>query len=189
MRIILASASPRRREILTQLGLNFEIVVSDAEESSNLTDAGKLCKELSKIKAHSVAKKIADNNALIIGCDTVVVKNGKILGKPKDEADAFNMLSALSGGEHSVISGLTLIHGDKVISKYEETRVLFDDMSKDEIMAYIATGECTDKAGAYAIQGLAAPYIKGIKGCYYNVVGLPVNLLYNMAKELNLNLF
>lgn len=189
MRIILASASPRRREILTQLNIDFEIIVSDADESSDITDAGLLCMELSKIKALSVAQKADDKNALIIGCDTVVVRGGKILGKPKDRTDAFNMLKALQNEEHSVISGLTLVHGEKVISRYEETKVTFDKMSDTEIEKYVNTGECDDKAGGYAIQGLAAPFIKGINGCYYNVVGLPVNLLKNMAKELHLNFF
>lgn len=189
MRIILASASPRRREILKQLNIDFETIISNANESSNITDAGLLCMELSRIKAQSVAEGVNDPDALIIGCDTVVVKDGNILGKPKDRTDAFNMLKALQDEEHSVISGLTLIHGEKILSRYEETRVLFDKMSEKEIEAYIATKEYADKAGGYAIQGLAAPYIKGISGCYYNVVGLPVNLLRNMAKELDIALF
>lgn len=189
MRIILASASPRRREILTGLNINFEIIVSNADENSDKTDAGELCMELSRIKAQSVAQKANDNDALVIGCDTVVVKNGKILGKPKDRNDAFQMLNYLQNGQHSVISGLTLVYGEKTISNFEETKVFFDKMTTEEIIKYIDTGECDDKAGGYAIQGLAAPYIKGIDGCYYNVVGLPVNLLKNMAKEIGIDLF
>ena len=189
MRIILASASPRRREILKGLNVDFEIIVSNADESSDKTDAGELCMELSKIKAQSVAKELNDKDALIIGCDTVVVKDGKILGKPKNRDDAFNMIKFLQNDEHSVISGLTLIYSDKIISAFEETKVVFDKMSTQEIQAYVDTGECDDKAGGYAIQGLAAPYIKGIDGCYYNVVGLPVNLLKNMAKNLGVSIF
>jgi len=189
MRIILASASPRRREILKGLNVDFEIIVSNAEENSDKTDAGELCMELSKIKAKSVAEELNDKDALIIGCDTVVVKDGKILGKPKNRDDAFGMINFLQNSVHSVISGLTLIHGNKEISAFEETKVSFDKMSSEEIKSYVDTGECDDKAGGYAIQGLAAPYIKGIEGCYYNVVGLPVNLLKNMAKKIDVDLF
>lgn len=189
MRIVLASASPRRREILENLGLQFEIVVSDADESSDIKEPELLVKELSKRKAESVYQGLGcPADTLIIGCDSVVVSGDEIFGKPKDRQDAKRMLSRLQDNKHSVISGLTLIYNGKTETAYEETFVLFDKVSEPEMDKYIASGECDDKAGAYAIQGKACKWIKGINGCYYNVVGLPVHLMYKLAEKFEISL-
>ena len=124
------------------------------------------------------------DDTVIIGCDTVVSKDELILGKPKDRKDASLMLKTLSGNEHQVLSGVALIKGDKAVVSHEVTKVYFDDLSEKEIEDYIASGESDDKAGAYGIQGLASKFVKKINGCYFNVVGLPVNLLYRMLKEI-----
>ncbi len=187
MKIILASASPRRREILKNLDLEFEIVVSDVDENSDITDPALLVQELSKRKANSVYQRLGcPRDTLIIGCDSVVVSGDEIFGKPQDRQDAKRMLSRLEDNTHSVISGLTLIFNDKTETAHEETFVVFDKISEAEADKYIASGECDDKAGAYAIQGKACKWIKGINGCYYNVVGLPVHLMYELAKKLDL---
>ncbi|MCQ2450048.1 MAG: Maf family protein [Clostridia bacterium] len=190
MRVILASQSPRRREILTTLGVDFEVLVSEADECCTLTDPADFVQELSRRKAQAVA----DSNdfsadTLIIGCDTVVVSDGKILGKPKDREDAKAMLRNLSGKAHYVYSGLTLIYDGKVYTSFDRTAVHFSQMSDMEIERYVATGEPDDKAGAYAIQGKAARFIAGIEGCYYNVVGLPVALLSKLVHEHGIPLF
>lgn len=194
MKIILASASPRRREILENLGLEFEIKISNADETCDILNPCELVCELSKRKAQATANMLKESgnlsdDTLIIGSDSVVYCDGKILGKPENRQNAFEMLSSLSGSTHSVISGLCLIYGDKVITDYEKTDVFFDEISDKEINDYVVSGECDDKAGAYAIQGKASKWIKGINGCYFNVVGLPVHLLYKMAKENGIEMF
>ena len=187
MKIVLASASPRRREILENLELQFEIVVSDVDESSDITQPELLVKELSKRKAESVYQSLNyPSDTLVIGCDSVVASENEIFGKPKDRQDAKRMLSRLQNNKHSVISGLTLIYNGKSETAYEETTVLFDKITESEMDKYIASGECDDKAGGYAIQGKACKWIKGINGCYYNVVGLPVHLMYQMAEKLEI---
>ncbi|MBR4073673.1 MAG: septum formation protein Maf [Clostridia bacterium] len=189
MKIILASKSPRRKEILENLNINFEIITADTNESSCLTCPEKLVEELALRKAEAVKNLLIKKNkftpdSVIIGCDTVVSKGGKILGKPENRTEAKKMLENLSGSEHKVISGLAVITADKTMLSHEVTKVYFDKLSLEEITAYVATGECDDKAGAYGIQGIAGKFIKGIEGCYFNVVGLPVNLLYRMFKDL-----
>lgn len=189
MKIILASKSPRRKEILENLELDFEIITADTDEDSDILDPQKLVEELAFRKANAVKELLIKENkysceSVIIGCDTVVANDDNILGKPKDRADAVSMLRSLSGKKHRVISGLAVIKGDKTIISNEVTEVLFDNLSETEIENYVNSGECDDKAGAYAIQGLASKFIKGINGCYFNVVGLPVNLLYNTLKEM-----
>ena len=157
MKIVLASKSPRRKEILQNLNIDFEICVSDSEEKSSKTDVREYVKELSLQKAENVKlrlkqeKRLADDT-LIIGCDTVVSIDGAILGKPKDKADAFSMIKKLSGKGHSVISGITLIYNDKVLCESEETKVFFDDIEDSEIEEYISTTEPYDKAGGYAFR-------------------------------------
>lgn len=193
MDIILASKSPRRKEILENLGVNFRIFTAGTDESCSLTDAAALSEELSCRKAEAVYDLLKRENAiledtLIIGCDTVVCCDGKILGKPQNRKDAENMLSMLSGKEHEVISGLTLIYGDKKYTSHEVTYVSFDELMPSEIRWYVSTGECDDKAGAYGIQGLASRFIRGIDGCYFNVVGLPVHRLYRMARRIGIEL-
>ncbi|MBE6770464.1 MAG: septum formation protein Maf [Ruminococcaceae bacterium] len=188
MRIVLASKSPRRKEILENLGLTFEIITSNEEEKTAETEADKIAMALSEIKAKSVAKAVNDKSALIIGCDTIVVKKDKILGKPKTKSEAEEMLTLLSDTEHAVISGLTLVLGDRVLSRCEKTQVFFDKIGKSEMESYIATGDPFDKAGGYGIQGPASRFIKGINGCYFNVVGFPTHLFYEMIKELKIEL-
>lgn len=194
MNIILASKSPRRREILENLNVKFSIVTAETDENSNTLNPQELVKELALKKASAVMEKlIAENkftdDTVIIGSDTVVSKDGKILGKPKDRENAKEMLNMLSGDSHKVISGIAIITSNRKLTAAETTDVYFDKMSEHEIKAYIDSGECDDKAGAYGIQGKASRFIKKIDGCYFNVVGLPVNLLHNMAKELNIDIF
>ena len=189
MRLILASKSPRRKEILTNLNMDFEIITADEDEDSDIVSPHKLVEELAFRKANAVKKLLESkgeftDNTIIIGCDTVVSKDDLILGKPKDRKDAYLMLKTLSGNEHQVLSGVALIKGDKVVVSHEVTKVYFDDLSEKEIEDYIASGESDDKAGGYGIQGLASKFVKKIDGCYFNVVGLPVNLLYRMLKEI-----
>ncbi len=194
MKIILASASPRRREILTQLGVHFEIITSDVDETCDFTAGDAVCRELSYRKARSVQQMLHqqglwDDDTLIIGCDTIVVANGEILGKPLNTVDAKRMLRMLSGSTHTVMSGLTLLYGKQHRTAAAHTDVTFDIMTEKEIDAYIASNEPMDKAGAYAVQGLAARWIQGLNGCYYNVVGLPVHLLHTLAKDLDIDLY
>lgn len=182
MRIVLASKSPRRREILSSLGLKFDIVSADADESSDITDPAALVRELSLRKGRATRELLRardewDENTLVIASDTVVAIDGEILGKPHDDADAARMLRLLSGTSHHVISGISLLMGDREIADFDDTSVIFDDMTPAEIDWYVQSGEPRDKAGAYAVQGLASIWIKGLQGCYFNVVGLPVHKL------------
>ncbi len=189
MRVILASKSPRRKEILENIGIDFEIIVSDVDESSAETDPCRLVEDLSLSKAKAVADTLDSmKDTLVIGCDTVVVNDNKILGKPKSKKNAYEMISSFSGSSHKVISGLSLIYQDKFISKSEITTVYFDKLTNEEIEEYVNMSEPYDKAGGYAVQGYFSKYIKRIDGCYQNVVGMPVNLLHNMLKELGIML-
>ena len=186
MRYILASASPRRKEILENLGLEFTVITSDADESSDLTDPEELTKELAKRKGQAVAELLSDKldgETVIISADTVVCCDGEILGKPRDRSDAERMIRMLSGKAHTVTSGVALIYNGKAYSCAATTRVFFDELDEDFINNYINSAEPYDKAGSYAIQGKAAPVISKIDGCYFNVVGLPVNCLCRLAKE------
>lgn len=191
MKIILASASPRRRELLEQIGIPFEVQVSHVEEAATSTEPAKVVEELSAQKAAAVMAALGEKLGalLVIGADTVVAVDGSILGKPSEKADASGMLKSLSGREHQVYTGVTLLYragGDGSVRKkcfHEMTRVFFYPMSEEEIEGYVATGDPMDKAGAYGIQGLCARYISGIEGDYSNVVGLPVGRLYQEIKE------
>lgn len=182
MRIILASASPRRRELLNQLGLEFEVIVSDVEEVITKTLPAEVVEELSYIKAKDVFDK-TQGDVLVIGSDTVVAYENRILGKPRDMEDAKETLSLLSGNSHFVYTGVTLFKREcgEVTHKtfHEATRVEFYPMSREEIEWYVASGECSDKAGSYAIQGLGGRFVKSIEGDYNNVVGLPIARLYH----------
>lgn len=184
MKIILASKSPRRQEILTNLGYDFEVITAETDESSEISEPSKLVMELANRKAYAVADLCCDNNSVIIACDTVVATENEILGKPKDKQDARRMLSELSGNIHSVYSGLCLIKGDKILTDYCKTDVYFDKLTEKDIDWYISQNEWSDKAGGYGIQGKASVFIRKIDGDYFNVVGLPVNLLYKMLKEI-----
>ena len=189
MDIILASQSPRRRELLGQMGLKgFKVTSPDVDEivDANLHPS-MVVEELSLRKAQAVAAH-ADEDDLIIAADTVVALEGTVLGKPADEGDAFTMLSALSGNRHYVYTGVTVIHGDKTVTTHEVTTVSFRELDPQEIDNYIATEEPMDKAGAYAIQGLGALFIDRIDGDYFNVMGLPIYRLGRILAEFDLDL-
>ena len=209
-RIILGSASPRRRELLEQIGIEFEIVVSDAREHYKSTRPEEIVRELALMKAEHVAKEVERRekeraeqasiprldtgeahlrNVVILGADTIVVRDGQILGKPSDEEAAFSMLKSLQGRMHQVYTGVAVLNFDgsgslRTISHAEEKKVYVHEMTDEEIRRYIAAGESMDKAGAYGVQGRFAAYIDRIEGDYYNVVGLPVAYLYHTVKEL-----
>lgn len=173
-RFILASASPRRKEILENAGFTFDIIVSDADETikENLSP-DKTVEELAKRKALSVWEKNKD--AVVFGCDTVVAIDGKILGKPKDDEDAFDMIKMLSGRVHNVSTGVCICDENKMVVFSNTTEVEFYSLSDETIRSYIATGEGKDKAGSYGIQGYGCVLIKEIKGDYFSVMGLPVS--------------
>ena len=191
MELILASASERRKELLKRLTSDFDIIISNfnEEEVAFEGNCGEFVKKLAEGKAKEVAST-AHKGKIVIGCDTIVSYNGKVLGKPKDEEDAFSMLKLLSGNVHEVYSGITLINTNtmEVISDYVCTKVKFSKLKDEEIRDYIATKEPMDKAGAYGIQGFGGVFVEEIHGCYYNVVGLPLNKLMHMLKEMGVNL-
>lgn len=177
-RLVLASASPRRSALLSQIGLTFEVRPSDVVEPPHTlysnTPASEVTQKLALLKATAVAQHF--DEAVIIGADTLVSLDGKLLGKPADDADAFDMLTHLSGTSHEVVTGVALIDAQtehKTVWS-ETTRVYFRKLQRTEITAYIASGEASDKAGAYGIQGRGAAFVRRIEGCYFNVVGLPL---------------
>ena len=183
--IILASQSPRRRELLSNIFPSFSIIPSDADETLPENASPADCAiEIARRKVLDV--KSRSDDALIIGADTIVVKDNKILGKPKDEEDAFSMLSALSGGEHTVYTGLVVSYGAKLLCCAEATEVTFRPLTPEMIRAYIKTGEPMDKAGAYGIQQKGAILVDKICGDYFNVVGLPVCRLSKMLEDLGI---
>ena len=189
MKYILASKSPRRREILEMLGVEFEVITSDADESSDITDPYKLVEELSLRKGIAVRDALLAegrdlSDTVIISSDTIVAIDGEILGKPTDEEDACRMLRLYSGREHEVVSGICLIGADKQGVTHEVTKVTFDEMDEETIQSYVRAAKPYDKAGAYAIQGLASAYISGIVGDYFNVVGLPVHRMCLLHREI-----
>ena len=186
LKFILASASERRKELLSRIVRDFEVRVSDFDEDSVQVnnDIENYVKILSEGKAKAVALNCS-KDSIIIGADTIVVIDNKVLGKPKDKNHAFRMLKALSNNVHRVYSGVTVINNTTKVIKSEclYTEVYFSELSDEEIWKYIDTEECLDKAGAYGIQGFGGVFVKRINGCYYNVVGLPLNLLNKMIKE------
>ena len=179
MGIILASASPRRREILEKVNIDFEIIVSDADENINETRPQVYVSEIARRKALAIDRK----EDIIIAADTAVAIDDKILGKPQDADDAFKMLSLLSGKKHSVYTGVFVKQGEKEVSFCEKSDVYFKKIDEAEIKSYIASGEPFGKAGAYAIQGLGALLIEKIEGDYLNIVGLPLSRLYGVLKK------
>lgn len=188
MRVILASKSPRRREILAMLGVKFEIISADADESSDITDPERLVCELALRKGRATRELLREkgewnDDTLIIASDTVVATADEILGKPRDERDAARMLRALSDSTHRVISGVALLCGEREIADFDSTGVRFAAMTESDIDWYVASGEPSDKAGAYAVQGLASLWIKGLDGDYFNVVGLPVYKLNALCQD------
>ena len=194
--IILGSASPRRRELLGQIGADFEVRVSNKEEIYHSTAPEEIVKELALMKADNVAEELAEENAsgavkstVVIGADTIVVLDGKILGKPADEEDAVRMLNSLQGRRHDVYTGVAVLdydeNGEKHVYNYSVgTAVYVNEMTEEEIRAYVETKDPLDKAGAYGIQGRFAAHIDRIEGDYYNVVGLPVSRVYRSLREL-----
>ena len=186
--LVLASASPRRSALLSQIGLTFEVRPSDVVEplhnihSNN--PASEVTQKLALLKATAVAQHFDD--AIIIGADTLVSLDGKLLGKPTGDAEAFEMLTHLSGTCHEVVTGVALVDagtGRKIVWS-EATQVYFRELQSNEITAYIASGETSDKAGAYGIQGRGAAFVRRIEGCYFNVVGLPLASLVEHFKTL-----
>lgn len=216
-KIILASASPRRKEIMEQMGIPYQVMVADVEETVSETEPSRMVQALASLKTEAVLSKYkmhdgcngnnkdnkdnkgnkADNiNAgqekfIIIGADTMVFFDGHALGKPKDEADAFRMLRMLSGKSHEVISGVSIIINDsrqQRLSFAVSTKVMMQNLTDEQIKDYIATGEPMDKAGAYAIQGKFGLYIREILGDYYNVVGFPISRIYEVLLDLGIDL-
>lgn len=193
-KLFLASGSPRRKELLARTGVVFSVVVSNGEEKTNLTDPAETVEKLSQDKAISVADRLENESepCLIIGADTVVAFEGKILGKPSDEEDALDTLLKLQGKSHQVYTGVTLLVKEQGIWKpytfSERTDVEFYPVSREELLEYIKTGEPMDKAGSYGIQGKFGIYVKGICGDYNNVVGLPVGRLVYELKKMKINI-
>ena len=210
VRLVLASASPRRRELLSQIGLEFTVMPSTKEENAKTTEAGALVQELTRQKAVDIWEKLSGGQGqnpdadqeqisektqepnlngkrqpelLVIGADTVVCCEGKILGKPHSREAAAEMLTALQGRSHEVYTGVTLYSQSEAVTFFECTQVEFYPMTEAEISDYIDSKEPMDKAGAYGIQGLGARFVKGIRGDYNNVVGLPVGRLYQELKS------
>ena len=198
-RIILGSASPRRRELLAQIGVDFEVRVSGKDEVYKSSVPEEIVKELSLAKAENVAEELTADpdggmvrDTAVIGADTIVVLDDEILGKPEDEEDAVRMLTRLQGRAHFVYTGVTVLDfgadGEKNVINYSVgTKVYVNAMTEEEIRAYAATKDPLNKAGSYGIQGRFAAYIDRIDGDYYNVVGLPVSRVYRTLKEIGAN--
>jgi len=189
LKIVLASQSPRRKKLLSQIGFIFEIIPSNTEEIITSNNPIDIVNELSLQKAKDVATSVS--NALVIGADTIVVLNGTVLGKPKSEEEAISILSMLSAKVHSVFTGVSFVitNSDKKISSthsfFEETKVQFSSLSKSEIQSYVASGSPMDKAGAYGIQDdWGSLFVERIEGDYYNVVGFPLNRFYQELKKI-----
>ena len=182
MHLILASQSPRRRDLLQLLRVPFQVKPADIDEAMDPTlPPQQEVARVSKLKAEATPREPGD---VVIAADTIVVLQGKVLGKPKDKADAIGMLQALSGRDHQVMTGMTVLRDGKSITHTEITDVHFRPLSEAEILRYVETGEPMDKAGSYGIQGFAAPFVEGIRGDYYNVMGLPVCRLLQMLREI-----
>ena len=189
-RIILASQSPRRRQLLAQIGVtDFTVLVPDADESyDSALPPEEIVSSICRKKAEAARLLSDDADAVIIAADTMVFLDGLRLGKPRSEEEAFSMLSALSGRTHHVCTGVTVCRGDRIQTRAETTEVLFRPLSEEEIRSYIRTGDPMDKAGAYGIQGRAALFVTGIRGDFFNVMGLPLHLLGRMLAEFGLSL-
>ena len=180
--LVLASASPRRQELLRNAGISFEVQPAEIPEDTHPGEPAKDCAErLARDKALAVARQRPRD--VVLGADTIVVVDGQILGKPADRADAVRMLRMLSGREHRVITGVALVVSGQWFVASEITNVTFSEITEREIADYVATGEPMDKAGAYAIQGIASRWVPRVEGDYSNVVGLPVALVYRMLRD------
>ena len=184
--LILASSSPRRAELLRAAGIVFTVRAADIDETIGPNEPPRdYVARLSREKARAVVR----GDELALGADTTVVINGEIIGKPADAEEAGRMLRALSGQWHEVLTGVTLARADRIVSAVSSTRVKFAELSDAEIKLYVSTGEPMDKAGAYAIQGRASLFVERIEGSYSNVVGLPVQLTYQLARRMGVDLF
>ena len=179
--LILASASPRRAEILSMLGYQFEFIPAQCDENTDGLTAKEAVGELARRKAQAVANLYPD--LAVLGSDTLVTLEGKVLGKPKTEADAIEMLTTLSGKTHSVFTGISVVKGSECITEVVEAKVTFRTLTKEEIADYVATGEPMDKAGAYGIQGKGAILIDYIEGDFFNVMGLPAARVHLLLKK------
>ena len=182
MQLILASQSPRRQQLLQLLRVPFVVRPADIDEAMDPTlppqqEVARVC----RAKAEATQRESED---VVIAADTIVVLEGKVLGKPVDHNDAVAMLRSLSGRDHQVMTGLTVVRGNQAITHTEITDVQFRPLSEEEILRYVQTGEPMDKAGSYGIQGFAAPFVEGIRGDYYNVMGLPVCRLQQMLRQI-----
>lgn len=186
-RILLASQSPRRRELLSQAGFVYEVEPSQVEEHTTRTIPWEIVMELSRQKALDISRRHKDPELLVVGADTIVAYGDRILGKPHSAEAAVEMLTLLQGSRHQVHTGVTLVWTEqgeeRIHTFYEKTEVEFYPMSQQEIYRYVDTGDCMDKAGAYGIQTQFGIYIKGIHGDYNNVVGLPIAALYQEMKR------
>jgi len=177
MQIVLSSGSPRRKELLSLLGVPFKVLVPNIPETQQAGESPRsFCMRISREKAFAVGRLHPD--AIVIGADTIVVIHGKILGKPRDPQEATDYLHLLQDNAHDVLTGYTIALKDHFLSKVVKTKVFFRAMTTKEISWYVSTGEPMDKAGAYAVQGIASLFIKEIHGCYTNVIGLPLSHLY-----------
>lgn len=185
--VVLASASPRRRDILKQIGIEPVIMPSQVEEHMTASDPEQIVKELSIQKAEDVYSRYqaeTEGSFAVIGADTIVAADGEILGKPRDEEDAKRMIRLIAGRVHQVYTGVTIIYEDRQLTFAEKTDVRVASMTETEIEEYIACGESMDKAGAYAVQGAFAAFIEGVNGSYTSVVGLPAGKTYRKLRDL-----
>ena len=182
MQLILASQSPRRQQLLQLLRVNFTVKPADIDEAMDPTlPPQQEVARVSRLKAEATPRNPGD---VVIAADTIVVLGNRVLGKPTDKADAITMLQALSGRDHQVMTGITVLRDGDAITHTEITDVHFRPLTEDEILSYVETGEPMDKAGSYGIQGYAAPFVEGIRGDYYNVMGLPVCRLQQMLQQI-----
>ncbi|MFW6022161.1 MAG: Maf family protein [Halanaerobiaceae bacterium] len=189
-KLVLASASPRRQELMDMLGLNFTVVPGNIdEENYSGIEPIEMVQELSKAKVEKVADLVEDT--LVIGSDTIVLLGRDILGKPANQSDAVKMLSKIQNRKHTVITGIAVFDtlSGKIVIDYDKTDVYMRVMSRDEIENYVATGEPMDKAGSYGIQGLGGIFVEKINGSFYTVMGLPIHKLVSMLKEFNISIF
>lgn len=181
--VILASASPRRLQLISMMGIKPRVVPSFCQESNSGSSPEAQVMANAKAKASSVGDSL-DPSSLVIGADTLVVLDGLIIGKPANTNQAKEYLSLLSGATHQVYTGICIMHQGRILTAFEKSSVTFSELNLCEIDEYIKTGEPMDKAGAYGIQGYGAQFVSGISGCYFNVMGFPVNCFYRLCKEL-----
>jgi septum formation protein len=189
-KIILASASPRRRELMEQAGYEFEIQVSHKEETYVSETPAEIVKELALLKAKDIAEQNVQQDLIVIGADTVVAYEGRILGKPKSREDAFDMIQSFQGDKHQVYTGVAILHygqdgREEIINHAVKTDVYVNAMTEEEIWRYIDSDNVMDKAGSYGIQSGFAIHIEKIEGDYFNVVGLPISYIYSELKKFN----